>query len=319
MDYRRLAENNLILKVRVGSHLFGTNTPDSDLDLEGVFIPPVDVIFGLGQCKEVDFGFLSKDDTGRNKADAVDYKIREYREFVRLALQNNPNILNILFTNEQNILWINKAGRNILNKAELFPHRKGLERFIGYAMSQMKKMRVKPDNYENLKNAERFLADQNPSEIVSIVDVESHGMKDLGPGKHIQVGDIFVERGQTVKKALVKIQGRLSRASTRTQMWEEYGFDCKFASNLIQILHEGIQLAEKGRIDFPLDCADLILDIKKGGKSIDWVQQEGDRLIEELSFQKRNSRVLPAGPRYEEIECFVVDEMRMWVGNYGYV
>jgi uncharacterized protein len=246
MDYRGAAENNMILKARVGSHLFGTNTLDSDLDMEGIFIPPISVVFGLGQCKEVDLGKVSKDDTGRNTSEAVDFKIREYREFVRLAIQNNPNILNILFVNEENTLYLRDAGFRLLEKAECFPHRKGLERFIGYAMSQMKKMGIKPDNYDRLRKAETFLDGQDPAEI--ILNIKGDVIKDHGPGSHIQIGDIFIERGQTVKRALIKIRGRLSRASARAAMWEEYGYDCKFAANLIQILMEGLELAEKGRM-----------------------------------------------------------------------
>lgn len=316
MDYRVLAEKNIILQARVGSHLFGTDTPDSDLDMEGIFIPPVNVVFGLGRCKEIDLGHFAKDDTGRNTAEAIDYKIREYREFVKLAIQNNPNILNILFVNESNILSIREAGRRLLDRAELFPHKKGLERFIGYAMSQMKKMRIKPDNYDKLGIAEKFLGEQEQSEVVSNLDVNKHGMNDLGPGKHIKVGDIFLERGQTVKRSLIKIRGRLARASTRARMWEEFGFDCKFAANLIQILHEGMELATKGRIDFPLDYAELILEIKRGERSLDWIQKEGDRLIETVSLQKRNSTVLRSFPMCAEIEKFVIEEMKNWVGYY---
>jgi len=32
MDFKELAKENSILKIRVGSHLFGTDTPDSDID-----------------------------------------------------------------------------------------------------------------------------------------------------------------------------------------------------------------------------------------------------------------------------------------------
>jgi hypothetical protein len=65
----------------------------------------------------------------------------------------------------------------------------------------------------------------------------------------------------------------------------------------------------------------LILEIKRGEYSQDWVQKKGEELIEAVSYQKRNSLVLPAGPRYDVIEKFVIDEMRMWVGSstHGYV
>lgn len=61
MDFAKLAQENIVLKVRTGSHLFGTNTPESDTDYEGVFMPPAEVVFGLGACREVDLGVKDKD------------------------------------------------------------------------------------------------------------------------------------------------------------------------------------------------------------------------------------------------------------------
>ena len=34
MDIRAIAEKHRILEIRVGSHLFGTSTPESDLDVD---------------------------------------------------------------------------------------------------------------------------------------------------------------------------------------------------------------------------------------------------------------------------------------------
>jgi predicted nucleotidyltransferase len=39
-------------------------------------------------------------DNGKNASDAVDFKMYELRNYVKLALQNNPNILELLFTNQ---------------------------------------------------------------------------------------------------------------------------------------------------------------------------------------------------------------------------
>ena len=39
MEEREMALNNLILKIRAGSHLYGTNTIDSDEDYIGIFLP----------------------------------------------------------------------------------------------------------------------------------------------------------------------------------------------------------------------------------------------------------------------------------------
>ena len=315
MDYRKMAEDNQILKVRVGSHLFGTDTPESDLDYEGIFMPSKSMLFGLASCREVDLGKASKDESGRNTSDAVDYKIREYRTFVRLALQNNPNILNILFTNRENVIFSDDFGRRLLGRAMLFPHKEGLKRFMGYAISQLKKMSIKPDNYSAFKSAEERLSAYHSSEIlVYVAKMEPDIFKDGGVGKHIQVGDIFFERGLKVSRALSMVKGRLERASSRSKMWEDHGFDCKFASNLIQILEEGIELADTGMIQFPLRCRKIILAIKRGEYTKEAVEDMASGLESDLRTWMGKTE-LPSKPRFEEVETFVIKEVERWAAR----
>lgn len=319
MDYRKIAEENQILKVRVGSHLFGTDMPESDTDYEGIFMPSDELVFGFGHCREVDLGLICKDETGRNTSDAIDYKVREYRDFCRLALQNNPNILNIIFANDENVIFCNEFGNRLRSMAGLFPHKGCIQRYKGYAISQMKKMTIKPMNYELLKEAVEFLQACDYSDILIDV-IKKRGIlygnslnpfKDLGPGKHIQVGDIFLERGLKVSRALSIIRGRLDRASIRAEMWEKHGYDLKFSANLIQILMQGIELVKTGRLTFPLEDAGTILSIKNGEYTIGDINEMASRLEEEISVAEDDSS-LPSKPRYEEIERLVIMEMRRW-------
>lgn len=53
MDFKEIANKNKILEIRVGSHLFGTDTPDSDLDLFGIFMPSEELVYGFQHCEEV--------------------------------------------------------------------------------------------------------------------------------------------------------------------------------------------------------------------------------------------------------------------------
>lgn len=140
MDFKKIAQKNKILEIRIGSHLFGTDTPDSDLDLVGIFMASEEMLFGFQTCNEVDLSTKSKDDTGRNTKDAIDFKLHEYRKFAKLAMQNNPNILHMLFVDEKNIRFIDDFGRRLLERAYLFPHKGAHHRFVKYADSQRHKV-----------------------------------------------------------------------------------------------------------------------------------------------------------------------------------
>lgn len=50
-----------ILEVITGSNLYGTNTPESDIDYAGIFIPTIDYYFGLKKVEEADFSTQIKE------------------------------------------------------------------------------------------------------------------------------------------------------------------------------------------------------------------------------------------------------------------
>lgn len=98
-----------------GSKAYGTDTPESDTDIKGFYVPPTRAILGLDQPPEQ---LESKD------PDVVYYEIGK---FVRLALKGNPAILETL--------W-GATGR------EFFPHDQGelkiARRFLSDARDQVR-------------------------------------------------------------------------------------------------------------------------------------------------------------------------------------
>jgi predicted nucleotidyltransferase len=80
-------ETNLICKVVAGSQAYGLDTPESDLDVRGVCIPPKRYLLGLSAFEQ----WEQQDDVG----DTVIYALTK---FVHLALACNPNIIELLYT-----------------------------------------------------------------------------------------------------------------------------------------------------------------------------------------------------------------------------
>lgn len=314
MDYSKNAEKNKILEVRVGSHLYGTSTESSDIDLYGIFMPFDEIVFGMNRCEDVNLDVVSKNEAGRNTKDAIDCTLAEYRKFVRLALQNNPNILNVLFVDKNNILFQDEGGfaERLLDKAHLFPHKGAYHRYVGYAKSQLHKMRIKPVNFVELKNGLAVL-DRYDDHCV-MADVLGSVFKDDGNGKHVKCGDISIERGVSVKKAKRMIRDRINSASSRLTLYEEYGYDLKFASALIMLLAQGIEVLLTGCIKFPLVYRDDILAVKNGDFSLDEIVKWAESLMEEAKIAFDNSK-LPEKPRSKEIEKFAMSEVKRYLFN----
>ncbi len=127
MTIRELKYRNLILfEVISGSKSFGLDTPTSDTDIKGVYYLPKEQFYGLQYIPQI----------SNETNDEVYY---ELGRFVELLLKNNPNILEILASPEDCILYKHPIMEQLHIKDFLSKLCK--DSFAGYAMTQIKKAR----------------------------------------------------------------------------------------------------------------------------------------------------------------------------------
>ena len=93
----------IILNSTSGSQLYGTTTPDSDVDYRGIFLPSKKYLYGLSRLiEESEKGtIIDKDKNNKNTKHAIDVKYFELKKFINLASKCNPNILEMVFLNNQ--------------------------------------------------------------------------------------------------------------------------------------------------------------------------------------------------------------------------
>ena len=129
----------------MGSVAYGVKGSASDVDLYGIVIPTKEVlfphlsgeIFGFGkQIQRFEqyqqHGIVNPDDG--NEYDLTIYNIVK---FFNLAMQNNPNIIDSLFTPQFCVLHCTKVGHMIRENRKLFLHRGAWHKFRGYSYSQL--------------------------------------------------------------------------------------------------------------------------------------------------------------------------------------
>lgn len=125
MTIQDLKSQNLILfEVISGSKSFGLDTPTSDTDIKGVFYLPKEKFYGLNYIPQI----------ANETNDEVYYEIGR---FVELLLKNNPNILEILATPEDCILYKHPLMERL--RLEDFLSKLCKDTFAGYAVTQIKK------------------------------------------------------------------------------------------------------------------------------------------------------------------------------------
>ena len=308
MNAQEVAEKNKMLEYMVGSKLYGTDTPTSDTDYSGVFMPNDDMVFGFERAEEVDLGVKSKREDGKNDENAVDRIVYELRKFVKLALENNPNILEQLFVNKKNLVFSNEYGNELLRNAYLFPHKGLKEKFLGYAFSQKHKMVIRTDNYHALENANEWLeenvktVEDSKKLLVEILDKRLPFMS--VKGDNILMGDLNFQRHFMLRKVKKMIAERLSKATNRKDLLTRHGYDTKFASHLVRLMLEGKELLSTGRLEFPLRYAQTILDVKLGKWKMTEVLEYAEELEQNVVDAVELS-ALPKRPRYNEVQELV--------------
>lgn len=127
MTIHDLKSQNLILfEVISGSKSFGLNTPTSDTDIKGVYYLPKEKFFGLDYIPQI----------SNETNDEVYYEVGR---FVELLLKNNPNIMEILASPEDCILYKHPLMEHL--QLEDFLSKLCKDSFAGYAVTQIKKAR----------------------------------------------------------------------------------------------------------------------------------------------------------------------------------
>ncbi|MCB1091883.1 MAG: nucleotidyltransferase domain-containing protein, partial [Verrucomicrobiae bacterium] len=116
----------LLLECVTGSRAYGTDTPESDLDLRGVFVTPRRAFFGLG----------SPDQVSDERNDETFYEIGR---FVDLLTRNNPNILEMLYAPLDCVRF--RHPLMDLIRPEMVLSKQCRDTFAGYAVTQVRKAR----------------------------------------------------------------------------------------------------------------------------------------------------------------------------------
>lgn len=121
--------NKNVLTVLVGSHAYGTALPTSDRDELRVHFAPVEHYLGMKKAK-----------SSQKLVDGEDVQDYEFRHFVSLCLQFNPNVVPALWVREDCLLDYSEVGARLVHNRELFSSKKAYHTLCGYAHSQRSRM-----------------------------------------------------------------------------------------------------------------------------------------------------------------------------------
>lgn len=143
--------SNTMYETVVGSVAYGVSDDLSDYDVNGFFIPAADRLFPhlrghlLGFNKDVRVPkcwqnhHIMDPSTGRE----YDLNIYAITQYFRLCLDNNPNMIDTLYTPRECVLHSTPISEMVRERRDLFLHKKCWPEYKGFAYSQLHKMQGK--------------------------------------------------------------------------------------------------------------------------------------------------------------------------------
>lgn len=279
---------NKIVELSFGSHLYGTNTPQSDTDIKGIYIPEARDIL-LGRYAKTVSSTRPKREGERNTKDDVDTEFFSLDRYLELLMAGQTVALDMLFAPDfanahpiTRTLYENR--HKLLNK--------NVTSFIGYTKQQASKYGIKGSRLDALNNVETWLGALPPrsrlgdhlkgieeliaactplvslekTPLVRVVQIVSPiGPNERGLMPHLEVCGKMYSFTTHVQNVYDQVHKKALGYGDRARMASvEGGIDWKALSHAVRVASEAIELLKTGHITFPCPNRELQLAIKTG-------------------------------------------------------
>jgi len=327
---------NVLSNMRHGSHLYGLNTENSDVDYKGVFLPTWEDMVTGKASHEVRDSTGPKD--GKNSAGDVDTVFYSLQKFVKMACDGETIAVDMLHCNDKNLLATSPVWQALVANRSRF-YTKNMKAFLGYCRKQASKYGVKGSRLramEDVLNVLRDIAVDNPDERMDTDPATERllrGVAEAHPGK-VEVKNGFYKGDKFVDKKILEVcdakydfTNKVSYTVDALQKkYDAYGHRAQQAKNnegvdwkaMSHALRAGYQLKEiyeTHNLEYPLKDREFLLAVKQG--KLDFTTEVApalEQVIEEVEVLAENSD-LPVKVDRNFWDEFVVDVYR---GIYDY-
>ena len=291
-----------------GSHAYGLNIETSDIDYKGICIKPKSYYLGFAYNFEQEEKMASKNN-------GVDSAIYSIDKFAKLAANCNPNIIEVLFVDESDIVKITAAGNDIRKIRHDFLSKKVLHTFSGYAHSQLKRIQLHRSWLLNPVEKKPERKDFKLPEISAISNSQLGAFESLKlKNKDLQMSDEVIElynKEKQYQNALLRYnqfcEWKTSRNEKRAQLEKDFGYDTKHAMHLIRLLKMCKEILEDCTVNVKRkEDREELLSIRYGALKYDDVIELSEKLKSECEEAHKLSK-LRNEPDIEYLNSVIAD------------
>jgi predicted nucleotidyltransferase len=297
---------NVLVKAIAGSHLFGTNTPASDKDFKGVYLPSSEDIL-LGTAKS-SINIKTNNSGLKNDKDDVDVEFYSLQKFMQMLYEGQTVALELLWTPEDQIISTSPFWEELRSHRTELLHKK-VTAFVGYCKTQADKYGVKGSRMGAAKKAIEFWKTRPKYDRIGEHEIEFR--EELGDEEHIEfgiqetkMGPIhYVEICNRKFQPTVKVEYALDALNKLYQSYghrakqaeSNEGIDWKALSHAYRVCCQAIEILQYGKLSLPLRDGEreMVLSIKQSKVPFKELQPRLEmKLAEVLEWQKMSE--LPA-------------------------
>lgn len=309
---------------QMGSVAYGVSNDNSDIDIYGFCVPPREILFPHLAGEIVGFGTQLKrfneyqqhhivDSSSQKEYDITIYNIVKY---FSLCMDNNPNLIDSLFTPRCCILHSTAISEILLENRKLFLHKGAWSKFKGYAYAQMSK--IDKGRHTNLDRPylERLIDFENKHNIphsIKFSDIrQEFNFRTL---KTTDISNISVLHNLTyhIICSYFNLYKEMIDKNKRLESIKLHSYDVKFALHLVRLLGEVEQILLEGDLDLERNREQL-KSIRRGEWTLNYLKswfQEKEKHLEEVYINSK----LQAYPNENTIKKILINCLEHHYGS----
>lgn len=314
-------DDKLLFLTFGGSHAYGTNVEDSDIDIRGVTMNSVSDLLGMTNFEQ----FIDE---------PTDTVVYSFNKMIKLLINCNPNVCETLGCHPDSYVYFHPIGKELVKNKKLFLSQKAVQSFGGYAKQQLNRLEnaLARDRLSQLKKEKHIL---NSCETAMMSFNQRYQEFEDGAihlymddtDKHEFEQEIFMDVNlkhyplrdyKSIWSDLNNIVKDYGSLNHRNNKKDDTHLN-KHAQHLIRLYLMAFDILEKGEINTYREKDRKELLAIRNGK---YMKEDGTYSLDffdlvntyekRLEYAKKNT-FLPQNPNFKMIEEFMIDANRRFI------
>lgn len=278
---------DLLFKTKFGSHLYGLNTPSSDTDYKGIYMPTLSQLLLGTWPKSI------RTSTGtahtKNTSEDIDEEYYALPYFIKLAVEGDTTALDMLHANKSSTLVTSPLWEELKSRRKEF-YSRDMKALVGYARSQAAKYGMKATRLATMQdvlNKSKHLVGKL-RDVVHLLPQNEYCKVVLEPENAKQqpyyevCGKKFLLNTQ-VQDLQFLMQEQLDKYGERARLAQaNEGVDWKALSHALRVAYQMKSVYEDGDFEYPLKQSHFLRLVKAGEVDFSEVKQVLESTLERV-------------------------------------